>query len=297
MRYVLLACALILYYSASSQEVKYTPVQYGQFFNTFSIINPASTGVRNKWEITSGRQQHGGAWKNVSSTFAAASFRFNDSTARKFQGAGVSFIADHEGLYLKRSRVNFNYAYHVPLTTKLALAAGISGGFFSYTVKSSSASISGSATSPDATLGLWFYSDRFFVGVAANQILNSSVTPLEETTRLVPHYNFMGGYAIKVNRSLFLNPQFVARYCSGLPFDFDAALVGTINNIVNAGVNYRHHKSVVPMLGFENLPLRNGIIKVMFSYAVPAGRIADNIQTYEVVLAYSGNPFEKMKEK
>ena len=297
MRILFLFCALASYCSAWSQEVKYTPVQFGQFFNTFSIINPASTAVRNKWEIMSGRQQHGGAWKNVSSTFATASYRFNDSSFRKFQGIGLSFIADHEGLYLKRSRVNINYAYHIPLTKKLALAAGVSAGFFSYTVASSNASVSGSDTRPDATLGLWFHSDRFFMGAAFNQILNSSLTPLEETTRLVPHYNFMGGYSANINRSILLNPQFIVRYGSGLPCDFDAALLATINSVVTGGINYRHHKSVVPMLGFENLPLRNGFIKVMFSYAVPAGRIADNIQTYEAMLTYSGDPFHKTKAK
>ena len=63
--------------------------------------------------------------------------------------------------------------------------------------------------------------------------------------------------------------------------------------LVVVGVNYRHHKSMVPVVGIENINLKKGVGKFMFSYAVPAGEIASAIQTYELTLGYQVKPAER----
>jgi type IX secretion system PorP/SprF family membrane protein len=293
MKYFLSLVLTFCYVSAISQEVPYRPVQFGQFFNTYSILNPASCSFRDKLELFSARQQHGGARKYLTTTFVSGSVRFNDDKPNKFQVAGLAFVADSEGQYLKRSRAYFTYGWHTRLSKKLSLGTGVSAGFFSYRVSSSNASVSGSATNIDASLGVWLYSTAYYLGVSGNQILNSEVTPLRETTALIRHTNAMGGYTFDVNKAFTITPQFIIRYAEDLPLDIDLATTGTVNNIVVAGINYRHHKSIVPMIGFQKVNIGKGTAKVMFSYSVPAGKIADNMRTYELMLGYQVKPARK----
>src|SRR5690606_4096184 len=115
-------------------------------------------GFRDKLEILSGRQQLGGPWKHIATTFVSGFTRFNEKKNGRFQAAGLMFVGDKEGRYLKRSKAYINYSWHTSLTKKVSLAAGASAGFFSYNVGASTASVSGNAIAPDAAIGLWFYS-------------------------------------------------------------------------------------------------------------------------------------------
>lgn len=282
---LVLLCAITLS-AVNAQEVEYIPIQFEQFFNTYPIINPASSCSASRIEIQSGRQQHGGAWKNISTTFASASFRVKENKSNSFHVAGASFVADNEGLYLKRTRFYGNYAWHTRLTKNVSLGAGTSLGFFSFLVSASSANISGAATAPDASFGFWLYTNASYAGISMNQIFNSRLTPLEETSMLIRHYNMTGGYLITINNSLSVMPRVLIRYAPGYPVDMDFAATGIINGIVSTGLNYRHNKSIVPMIGFEKLSVGNGNVKAMFSYAVPMGRSARDLKTYELMLNY-----------
>jgi type IX secretion system PorP/SprF family membrane protein len=291
-----LICAITLS-TANAQEVRRIPVQFEQFFNSYSIINPASCGSTAKIELQSGRQQHGGPWKNISTTFASGLFKIEAEKSHNFHAIGLSFIADKEGQYLKQSRFYINYAWHTQLTKKISLAAGTSLGFLSFLVSASSANLSGGATAPDATLGLWLYSRAFYAGISMNQIFNSRLTPLEETTKLVRHYNLTGGYVLHITESFDLTPRVLIRYAPEFPLDFDFAANAVIKGIVSTGLNYRHQKGVVPMVGFEKLAIANGNLKAMFSYAFPVGRSARDLKTYELMLNYQMLPAKRKARK
>lgn len=293
MKYPLVVVLVFSCILAKAQEVDYFPVQYAQFFNTYPTVNPASTGFRDKLELLSGRQQLGGPWKHISTTFVNGFTRFNDRKNGKFQAAGLMFMADNEGKYLRRSRACFSYSWHTALTKKVSLAAGASAGFFSYRVGGSDASVSGSAMAPDAAIGLWFYTNKYYLGFSGNQILNNKVTPIIETTRLIRHVNVTGGYTWELSESLSVIPRFLLRYTRKFTPDIDLALTGTINEVFSVGANYRHQKSVVPVVGLENIKLKEGVARLMFSYGVPVGKIADNIQTYELTLGYQVKPPKK----
>ena len=286
---------LFLFFSCLSiitsfgQEVAHVPVQFGQFFNMYSVINPASCGSRSGFELQSGRQQHSGAWKNISTTFVSAAIRIQKRKSNHFHVMGLSFISDKEGQYLNRSKFYLMYGWHTRLTKKLSMGAGASAGFFSYLVSASTASVSGADVAPDASLGLWIYSNRYYAGASINQILNSKLTPLEETTILIRHYNVIAGYTLNIRRSLAIKPSVLLRFVPNYSVDVNFATLGVINQILAVGVNYRYQKGIVPVVGFEKLAIGKGNLKAMLSYALPVGKIAENLQTYELTLNYDFN--------
>lgn len=278
---------LIFLLNAKAQTMESVPVQFGQFYNAYSIVNPASAGSTGHAELQAGRQMHGGMWRNISTTYASAAFRLNPSIEKNnFQVLGFSFVGDKEGEYLKRSKFYATYGWHTKLTAQLSLGAGASIGLFSYLVSGSNASVAGSALAPDGSIGLWLYHQRYYLGASACQLFNSRLTPLQETTRLVPHYNITGGYSFIPSASFSIIPRTMIRYIPGYPLDVDVSVAGVIDEIITAGVNYRHQRSMVYMVGLERLKVIRGKFRFMFSYAVPTGSVFNNIHTYELTLNY-----------
>jgi type IX secretion system PorP/SprF family membrane protein len=287
---------LISLSNLQAQTTESIPVQFGQFFNAYSLINPASCGAKGDVEIELGRQGHSGIWRNISTSYASGTLRIKPQRKKNnFHVLGVSFIRDKEGEYLRRSRVYLNYGWHTRLTKKLSLGAGASAGFFSYLVSGSNASIAGSDQCPDGSIGLWLYHQRYYVGASACQVFNGRLTPLQETTTLLRHYNITGGYSYRASPMLWVNPKSIVRYTPGYPLDIDVAVIGVVDEIVAAGLNYRYNKGMVCTVGLEKLKVQKGSFKCMFSYAFPAGSVASSIQTYELTLRYDHKPGQKKK--
>jgi type IX secretion system PorP/SprF family membrane protein len=277
-------------------QVPRLPVQYSQFFNSYSLINPASCGTLGDVEIQVGDQAHGGPWKNIGTAFTSGVCRIRNAKSRNnFHAGGLSFLRDKEGQYLRQSRMYFIYSWHTKLTKELSLSAGVTGGFVSYVIPENPSGISGADTNFDGTFGLWLYSKKFYLGGSINQIPNSEILPINEVLKFARHYNFTGGYNYDLNPNITIIPRVLLRYCPSLPIDVDVAVTASINKLLVLGINYRYNKSIVPLVGFEELKIGSGHLNFMFSYAVPSGKVA-SIQTYELTLNYS-NQSKKKKGK
>jgi type IX secretion system PorP/SprF family membrane protein len=281
-----------------AQEISRLPVQFGLFFNGYSIINPASCGANKEVEIQAGRQQNSGARKGIATTYFSGAFRIQNFKTNNFSVMGLSFINDKEGEYLKRSSAYFIYAWHTKLSTNISMSAGINAGIYSYTVSGTNANVAGSATAFDGSAGLWLYAKQFYTGISFNQIPNGELTPVyEEVTKLVRHCNITGGYVLNVHRNVIVTPSFLLRYSPSFPVDLDGAVMVSLKQIFSLGVNYRYHKSLVSIIGLEELKVGNETLKAMFSYAVPIGKIAQNVQPYELTLNYAHHRKSKRKTK
>jgi type IX secretion system PorP/SprF family membrane protein len=100
--------------------------------------------------------------------------------ARPHHGFGGVLLADKIGPF---SKIHFSgsYAYHIPLSKKYRLAAGLSLGMIQNRLDQSKitlqnpddVAVSGeryTQTNPDLGFGLWFYSKAFFLGASGAQL-------------------------------------------------------------------------------------------------------------------------------
>jgi type IX secretion system PorP/SprF family membrane protein len=294
--FLLVALGLVSFNRAFAQAVPSIPIQFGQFFNSYSTINPASNGARADIEFELGKQRGRGSWRNYSTTYATGSFRLNQSKKpTNFHVPGVTFFSDIEGQYIKRSKLFFNYAWHTKLTKKVSFSAGASAGLFSYVVSAQSSGLVGSDNAPDASIGLWLYSERYYIGTSINQILNSKLTPIEEQTQLLRHYNITGGYFFALSKSLVIAPKALIRYAPDHPVNVDLATIAIVDDVVSGGINYRHQKNFVTLVGLERLNVGKGRFRAMFSYSVPIEKTSSPVHTYELTLNYHHKPVKKKK--
>ena len=140
-------------------------------------------------------------------------------------------------------------------------------------------------TKLDLGIGTWIYSDQFFVGISAMQLLAntesaSQQSGLQRPGFAQPHLYVTGGYRIDVSRDLTLVPSFMLK-SSPTAQAADASLKAIIAERIWGGISYRHKDAVSLMTGVNISPL----LEVGYSYdAVTSELRHASAGSHEIVL-------------
>ena len=90
--------------------------------------------------------------------------------------------------------------------------------------------------------GLYFNSERFYIGVSAPRLLTNSIdfnANDNVVSREVQHLYFMSGYTITLREDLHLRPQFLLKYANNAPLNADLNLNLLIQDKFVTGLTYR----------------------------------------------------------
>ncbi|MCF8246610.1 MAG: type IX secretion system membrane protein PorP/SprF [Saprospiraceae bacterium] len=90
--------------------------------------------------------------------------------------------------------------------------------------------------------GLYYNSDKFYVGLSAPRLLENNIDFTDSDiiiSREVQHFYFMGGVTFPLNENLALKPQALLKHASKAPVDFDANVSLLVQNRYVVGVTYR----------------------------------------------------------
>lgn len=282
-------CSLFLFVSdLNAQNVAVLPVQFTHFFKTWSLINPSSIGHANSMEVLAGNKSLLGAFSGVRTFYAAGHLRINKDSARTRQVLGITFVNDKEGTFIHRNRAAAQYAFHVPLGSRLMLGAGIAAGFINYVFSTTNVGAGGSAFAPNADAGLWLYRSGFNIGIGCNQLIPSKLTPINETYRVGRFYNLNADRTFLINRNISLTPAFVFRYESTESYNADVALIALLYNNACFAATYKYKRGGSISGGLENIKIGANIFKLMISYYTPlGGTMYFNPQSYDLMLSLS----------
>ena len=293
---------LLLFWSELSiaqNEVPRLPLQYGQYFSTYPLYNPASLGTHARIQFNAGSQVLIGPFENIHNTYAHGGIqltperRENNKTNHVM---GFSFMDDQEGDLISRSRFYLQYAIHINLNEQLALSAGTSCGFMSYLLGSSPVSGGGSDTQIDINFGLWLYHDRFQAGVSLHQIPESELTPIQEITTLPRYININGEYQFNIDPKIRIIFSTIARWVPAYTnlniFDFNTRAV--YNDLLSVGTGYRYKRGISLNIGFENIPINENKLRAIISYNMPPQDVGlSGLNTFELTIGYGINPYFK----
>ncbi len=280
---------------------------YTQYIMNNYIINPAVAGIENYWDVkASHRMQwvglqdapvttyitmHGPLSKNDYGRETATSFRargenprgeayWQDYTAAApHHGAGLTILNDRTGP-LNRFAAYGTYAYHLGISPKTNLSAGISVGVTNISLDASKLNfgsvnvdpaVSGSGVintfKPDVSAGLWLYSKNYFIGLAAQQIIPQNITFSNNSVsltqgKLIPHLFLSAGYRIQLSDDVSLLPSTLIRYINPLPIGIDLNAKFQYQDLIWLGGSYRYKDGFAGMVGV-NL---NNAINIGYSY-------------------------------
>jgi type IX secretion system PorP/SprF family membrane protein len=300
--------------------------QYTQYTQNNYLLNPAITGIEDYADVRLGsRHQWSGLEGAPVSYYASfhAPFMKDIVPAPRANMGGASAkqpnskptnvyrrVRPHHGIGgmamttrtgpLKRSSINASYAYHVPLTNSIRMSAGISPGLIQYsldpnfattTVANDPALYDGrvNETKFDLNMGLWLYSQQFFVGVAGAQLAPSKRQLIdtgqheENSGALQKHYFVTGGYRLEVSPYLTLVPSVMVKMAQPSPVAVDVNAKAIYANRVWAGISYRHQDALAAMAGISV----SALLDISYSYDATASPLAHTSSgSHEVILGF-----------
>lgn len=259
------------YHSATAQQ---DHMYSNYMFNTLSI-NPAYAGSREALNATAlyRRQWLGG----VEGAPITQTFSLHAPLKNEKVGLGLNISNDKIAI---QSNLNIQlcYAYIINLGVgKLSL--GLQAGAISYTSDYSKITFTNaidekverSSTNnihPSFGAGLYFHSDKVFLGLSAPRISAFQSKSIQEV-QLSPHYFANFGANINLGESVIFRPSTLIKLVGGAPLQADLNTTFIYKNLLGLGASYRTTESLIGLV-----QLHIGKIKIGYAYDYGLGAIS-----------------------
>ncbi|MFM9052240.1 MAG: type IX secretion system membrane protein PorP/SprF [Bacteroidota bacterium] len=148
-----------------------------------------------------------------------------------------------------------------------------------------------SGGSLDLGFGLYYNSEKLYVGISSTHLQEGEITYDNIRTKLARHYWLMAGYSAELSPSLTLKPALLVKTDAvSTQFDLNANLL--INNKFWIGGGYRLEDAIVIMAGLEIVPN----LKLGYSYDYTTSAIRTfSSGTHEIMLGYCFKPVKVTK--
>jgi len=234
---------------------------YAQYMFNMLAVNPAYAGSRDVLSLTALYRYQ---WANIPGAPKTFTFSGDMPILKEKVGVGLTLNNDRIGIE-NRTNVYANVAYRIRLS-KGTLAFGLSGGgtFFNADYASVPTSSDGkndnafnSAVStfiPNIGGGVYYNTDRFYIGVAAPQLLTQKlIAATSDQSKAIQrrHVFLMAGYVFRLSENINLKPSALVKYVEGAPMQFDVNLNCWIIEKIGVGVSYRNGSGIAALLEFQ----------------------------------------------
>ncbi|WP_423149543.1 PorP/SprF family type IX secretion system membrane protein [Rubrolithibacter danxiaensis] len=269
---------------------------YSQYmFNTLAV-NPAYAGSRN---VLSATALYRSQWVGMEGAPQTQTLSFDTSLPDKNVGLGVQVFNDKIGI-TKTTGAFASYAYRIRMETS-TLAFGLQAGISNYRADYTSVPLNEStpdvafsqnvnAFLPNFGAGVYFNSDKFYVGLSAPHILNNRLNNGSETiqtnglvARQYLHLFLMTGYVFDMGENVKLKPSVLVKGVQGAPVQVDANANLWINDVISVGASYRHKSDMSAMFEMQVTPQ----IRLGYSYDRSITRLVNyNSGSHEIMLRY-----------
>jgi len=266
--------------------------QFTQYmYNTISI-NPAYAGSRETLSIVG---LHRSQWVGLDGAPTTQTLSLHTPLRNEKVGLGLSFINDELG-YQNFSYLygDFSYTVHTSENTKLSF--GVKAGFTSYSLdpefKASEAMdplISGykDKWEPNIGAGVYWHSERWYVGLSSPRILNTKYTE-DGSYKAVERqsYYLTGGYVFDLSQSVKFKPAVLLKATNGAPLSFDATANFLFNETFWIGAAYRVNERAGAIGGLADFQISKQL-RIGYAYEYPISDLRPYTSgTHEVLLMF-----------
>ncbi len=247
---VIFFCSMSFWNRAGGQEL---PV-YQLYLWQPALINPAVTGCAECAGIQLiDRHQWPGAFKNAPRTQVLTAEKAFNSDPDRFHGMGLQLVNDVNGAY-RQLMASVAYTFHITLdrVRNLRLGFGLMPAVYQATyderefTRINDPAITWAVEKeirPDLSTGVYLYSDRFWAGLSAVQLLEFTST-LHASGR-ERGYFLHGGILWPVSPGWNLQPGLTVKYLTG-QIQSDLNIRFTYQGNLWTMISYRHHWQAPP---------------------------------------------------
>lgn len=225
--------------------------QYTQFMYNKLGFNPAYAGSVESTNVQAVIRQQ---WLGLNNAPSSQLATFNTPLTSNGTGVGARLSRVTVGLE-QQYQVEGSYAYRIPIGRGSRLGMGLSASARYFNVEYQNANpvqgggqdiaIPGATESkvlPNFGAGIYVDGPSYYVGISIPRLLQNDIDLGSEETiisREARHFYFMGGYKFRINEKFSLEPQMLAKYVSGAPFDADFNVTAYVGPSIFTGLSYR----------------------------------------------------------
>lgn len=234
--------------------------QYTQYMYNTMMVNPGYTGSPGTLEAN---LIYRSQWVGVDGAPETQSFGIHSPLRNENIGVGLNVVNDKIGpanqLYFN---ANFSYTIRTGYNTELAF--GIKGGMKVMNIDFSKGTyynpvddllnqnIDGKIL-PTVGAGLYFYSDKWYVGFSIPNFLKTDYYDYRKESVLSNrlHYYIIGGYVFDLSPSIKFKPATMIRIVDGAPTTVNVSANFLFRELLTVGVSYRYDHTVNALVGIE----------------------------------------------
>ncbi|WP_373310098.1 PorP/SprF family type IX secretion system membrane protein [Capnocytophaga cynodegmi] len=236
--------------------------QYTQYMYNTMMFNPGYAGSR---DVGSFFGLYRTQWVGLEGAPKTATLSYHTPIRDKNVGLGVSLF--HESIGPQQDNtflVDFSYTLNFE-NSKLAFGLKGSAGFFQldvnklhlYDGQDYSFTGDNSIFRPNVGAGLFWYSDKYYVGFSVPNLLETEVFRRNDQNREVSvlknsqHYYLIGGYVFDLTENTKFKPAVLSKVSYGAPFQLDVSANFMFNEKFVLGAAWRWSAAVSAMAGFQ----------------------------------------------
>ncbi|AEH02496.1 type IX secretion system membrane protein PorP/SprF [Lacinutrix sp. 5H-3-7-4] len=235
--------------------------QFSQYmFNTISI-NPAYAGSRETLSVVG---LHRSQWVGLEGGPSTQTLSIHSPMKNEKVGLGLSIINDQLG-YENFIFVYGDFSYTIQTGEKTKLAFGLKAGFTHYSLDNIGFlneeevysdpffSDVSSRWNPNVGVGLFWHTNKWYVGLSAPRILNTDynlankVDNVDYVALERVGYYLTGGYVFNLSENTKLKPAVLAKVVNGAPLSFDINANLLFYEKLWLGAGYRYNQDTTTL--------------------------------------------------
>jgi type IX secretion system PorP/SprF family membrane protein len=291
--FMLLACA-------SQVKAQQDPM-YTQYMFNMLAINPAYAGSRN---VVSATALYRNQWSGLDGAPKTTTFTIDAPVKDKKIGLGLQVFNDKLGI-TNTTGVVLTGAYRIRMNRGI-LSFGMQGNVANRKADFTQVSLDPNGTSNDVAFqdfnsqtnfnigsGVYYNSDRFYIGLSSPQLLPTMYTNSSgrNLSKQEIHLFLASGFVANLGTDFKLKPSVLVKGVAGAPIEADINATFWIKDMIGIGGQYRTNADVSALLELQVSPQ----IRFGYSYDHSITKLRSfNSGGHEIMLRYEFG-FEKDK--
>jgi type IX secretion system PorP/SprF family membrane protein len=236
--------------------------QYTQYMYNTVVINPAYAGSRG---VTSIFLLHRTQWVGLDGAPVTNSFAIHKPVSNTNLGYGVSLVNDRIGVS-DSNTFSGDLSYSIPISSRSKVSFGLkaSANWLSVdynrltildpndVVVSEQNNIN-NQFSPNIGLGVYWHSDRNYIGLSVPQFLETKRYDdnISSTAKDKMHIYLIAGTVFEWTTDWQFKPALLTKFVQGAPLQVDISANFLFNQKLTVGAAYRLNAAVTGLIGFQ----------------------------------------------
>ena len=298
--FVFIITLLLTQLSFGQQDTQFSNYMY----NTLSF-NPAYAGSRGTSSIYLSQRSQ---WVGFEGAPLTNALSYHSPLGSSNVGIGLSFLNDAIGA-IDENMVSLDVSYSIKTSDEYQLAFGLRASTHMLNVDFTKLNIFNSGDvlaqnninnrfSPNIGVGLFWYSDRNYIGFSIPNLLETKHinrnlgTSLGAVSKERLHYHLTAGYVFEINQDFLFKPAILTKLVSGAPLQVDLSANFQMYEKFTLGASYRMDAAVSFLGGFQLN--RNWLLG--YAYDIDTTTLSTfNSGSHEVFLRYEVFRSNKVK--